>query len=184
MKKIIIDPGHGGDDSGASYYGTNEKDINLIISMVLQSILLDLGYKVELTRQFDCDVSLYNRVKHANKIDADVFVSIHCNGWKTTVPNGFEIWHMTHSKKGKIFANYIEKSIIESGFSKDSKIKNRGIKTQRFYVLKNTKMIAILFELGFLSNINDLSLVLNPKFQFEYCNEIAFGIENYFEGEK
>ncbi len=77
---IVIDPGHGGKDPGAIYYGVKEKDINLAVARDLYSLLSkDKRFKVYLTRKGDYFVSLKERQIFTSKVGADLFISIHTN---------------------------------------------------------------------------------------------------------
>lgn len=81
IKKIVIDAGHGGKDSGAVGNGLYEKNITLILAKYVQSYLEDnyTGHEVKLTRSTDVFVELSERANIANKFDADVFISNHVN---------------------------------------------------------------------------------------------------------
>ncbi len=89
--KVVMDAGHGGHDSGASYYGFKEKDIALNITLLAGAILeKNKDIKVIYTRKNDTFLGLRERADIANKADADLFVSIHCNGAKNTSAYGAE----------------------------------------------------------------------------------------------
>lgn len=97
---VVIDPGHGGKFTGAEgYTGTLEKDINLKVSKILKGILEEkLGMNVYLTRETDCHVFLKDRTGLANKVGADLFISIHCNAYKDKKANGTETFFLSESK--------------------------------------------------------------------------------------
>lgn len=96
LKKIVIDAGHGGDDPGAiGPKGTKEKDINLTIADRLSDALKKDGYDVYLTRSEDVFIPLAERTKFANKVMADLFVSIHCNASISDGTRGFEIYFLS-----------------------------------------------------------------------------------------
>jgi len=94
VKKIVIDPGHGGKDPGAiGYYGLKEKDITLRVARLLKKKLeTQLGCEVFLTRNQDKYVSLEKRAEFANKINADLFISIHCNACASRRLQGIETY--------------------------------------------------------------------------------------------
>ncbi len=94
---IVIDPGHGGQDVGAvGRGGTLEKDINLAVSKALAEELTATGrYDVHLTREGDQFVSLQDRAEFANKLKADLFISIHSNAALSSASNGFEIYFLS-----------------------------------------------------------------------------------------
>ena len=92
---VVIDPGHGGQDPGAVANSVREKDINLAIALKLESALKSKGIKVELTRKTDVYLKLAERTEIANRLNAEVFVSIHANALpKGRSAKGFEIYLM------------------------------------------------------------------------------------------
>lgn len=164
MKKIIadFDFGHGGTDPGACSYGAKEAKQVLSLKPYLDNSaarypLLELRY----TRTTDDFVSLEDRVKHANRIPADIFVSIHMNSFGNSSANGVETWIDYGSTKSPEVANKIHENLVNV-FPV-----NRGVKVCasncRFYVLRYSNMAACLVELGFISNENDLAIFNNNK---------------------
>lgn len=96
---IILDAGHGGKDPGNSYHGFTEKDIALKTTLKVGSFLEKLpDFKVIYTRTTDVFIELVNRPKVANKANANLFVSIHCNSVKNFQPNGTETFVMGLSR--------------------------------------------------------------------------------------
>jgi N-acetylmuramoyl-L-alanine amidase len=94
--KIMLDPGHGGDDPGAvGYNGTKEKDINLKVTLETEKLLVDDGYEVYLTRRDDTFIPLVERTNMANEKKVDFFVSIHCNASMKKTTCGFEIYFLS-----------------------------------------------------------------------------------------
>ncbi|MEN3044659.1 MAG: N-acetylmuramoyl-L-alanine amidase [Candidatus Hydrothermales bacterium] len=101
IKKIVLDPGHGGIDFGAvSKSGTKEKDINLKVAKYLKEELKKRGFEVFLTREKDTFISLTERTKFSNKVGADLFVSLHCNASPivTETSNGVEVFFLSEAK--------------------------------------------------------------------------------------
>jgi len=95
---IVIDPGHGGEDPGAvGKYGTKEKDINLKISLLVKQKLIEEGFNVLLTREEDVFIPLVKRTDFANKNNADIFISIHCNASEkpSGTDYGFEVYFLS-----------------------------------------------------------------------------------------
>ncbi len=151
MTKIVIDPGHGGTTFGAAANGIKEKDIVLDIAKRAKEKLLSRYIcEVKLTRETDVSVSLANRCKLANDWGADVFVSIHANGFGTSSVHGFESFIYTSKSAGSVSL----RKVIHPELSKLFRT-NRGMKVANFYVLRNTKMPAILTENGFITNPQD-----------------------------
>lgn len=101
IKKIVIDPGHGGKDPGAIGKSRKnfEKNIVLQISKTLKNKLEnELDVEVLLTREEDIFVSLQERTKFANANDADIFLSIHCNAHRNSLVNGIEVFYLSAAK--------------------------------------------------------------------------------------
>ncbi len=182
--KVCVDPGHGGKDPGAiGKNNTREKDITLAIAKKLKFILEDgTSAKVILTRDSDIlpwgekgvKEDLKARCDIANKNLVDIFVSIHCNSSKNESARGLETFYYKTSQRGFLLATEIQKSIVES-----IKTINRGIKFADFYVLRATKMPAILIECGFLSNPEEEKMLNNQNYQTQIALAIAKGIVNY-----
>ncbi|MBD3168647.1 MAG: hypothetical protein GF307_04135 [candidate division Zixibacteria bacterium] len=100
IKLVVVDPGHGGEDPGAvgRVHGTKEKDIVLDISKRLARILEEEGFEVKMTRDRDVFIPLGDRTKYANKVGADLFVSIHANASPKTHPRGNETFFLARAK--------------------------------------------------------------------------------------
>lgn len=98
--KMVIDPGHGGELPGARYYGVNEKDIVLKVSLSLGELLAKHDdIEVVYTRKKDVNIGLYERAQIANKAKANLFLSIHCNAAENKSARGTETWLLGHSKE-------------------------------------------------------------------------------------
>ena len=101
IRKIVLDPGHGGKDPGAVGYSKNnfEKDVVLSIAKKLKRILLEnMNVEVLLTRENDDFVSLQKRTQFANEKNADLFISIHCNAHRKKKANGIEVYFLSTAK--------------------------------------------------------------------------------------
>lgn len=100
VKRVVIDPGHGGKDFGkVGVTGTLEKDVNLILARAVADVLTrELGLDVSLTRDDDRLLSLTGRTEIANERGADLFLSIHCNGWFTEDIGGFEAYFLSPAR--------------------------------------------------------------------------------------
>lgn len=146
MKKIFIDPGHGGTDPGAIGH-IIEKEFNLLIAKNVIEKLKEYSCEVYTSRTTDTTVSLGDRVALSNKNKCDVFVSIHCNSAESKAATGFESFSYT--------GNSTLQKNVHNEIMKGLKLKDRGMKSSNFYVLKNTSSKAILIELGFVNNAED-----------------------------
>jgi len=171
---ICVDAGHGGTDPGAVANGVQEKDINLAIALKVAKLLEEDGAKVVLTRDGDYFVTLSGRVQIANSAGCDIFISIHANAGPSSA-SGFEIYHYYGSTYGNILATYVDEEI-----AKEIPLKNRGVKEAGFYVIKYTKMPAILIETGFVTNAYDVSIITDESYQWRYASAILHGVQRYF----
>lgn len=183
---VIIDPGHNfsGIDVGAKNdtYGVFEQNITLPVAKMLGMKLEKMGFDVVLTRDNISDnVSgstvkevLMNRVGIANGLNADLFVSVHCNagGGK-----GVETYCYKTGTKGETLAKLIQKQLAER-----TGLNDRGVKTAGFVVIKETVMPAVLIETAFIDNENDLRFLTSIEGQNKISTAAAMGIYEYAAG--
>lgn len=217
VKKIVIDPGHGGKDPGAMAFNIKEKDIVLKIAKKLGPVLKrELGCEVIFTRETDIFVPLEERTAIANTENADLFVSLHVNAHPSSKVRGLETYYLnlttnaeamrvaamenatsTHQmsdlqnilsdimKNSKIeessrLAQQVHNSILNEAADKGyANIKNLGVKQAPFYVLIGAQMPAILLEVAFITNKNDVKNLNDPTFVRLLIQEIADGIRSY-----
>lgn len=195
---VYIDPGHGGYDPGPVFGGTSEKVLNLNVSRYLKNELEAKGYQVVMSRETDRFIDLTPRAAEANRLGADIFVSVHHNsmggsgsarGIETfihhTLQNaqrfGQETNRNNFSDNPRIqdsvsLADNIHRNLIRStGFY------NRGVKGNNFNVLRNTYIPAVLLELGFMDNSTELSIIRTQSYQRKAAKAIADGIDSYFK---
>ena len=174
---VVIDPGHGGQDPGAiGIGGIRETDVVLEVSKIVEKLLSEKGVKVSLTRGNEVDLDLSPRVSLANKINADIFVSIHANAsrGKRRDINGLETFYY-RGWRGRLLAKKIQKQILRvSPGSPD-----RGVKQGRYYVIKNTRMPAVLVEIGFLTGRLDARRLEKSEHRKRIAYAIAKGILEY-----
>ncbi len=174
--RVIIDPGHGGDDPGTiGIGGVQEKDIILPISLDVAEILRKQDIEVILTRDTDNYISLEGRTDMANDVNADLFVSIHANAINLSRPdvNGLETYYY---QSGRRLAEIIHWSILNG-----VEIDNRDIRRARFYVLRHSTMPAVLVEVGFLTGAVDSSRLKDPNYRRLMAEAIARGIVEYIK---
>jgi len=94
--KVVLDPGHGGDDCGArGKKGLLEKDVTLELARVLKERLEDSGFEVGLVREEDVLVPVWNRTRMANEAGADLFISLHVNAAKARSARGSEVYFLS-----------------------------------------------------------------------------------------
>ncbi len=174
--RIIIDPGHGGEDPGTiGIGGVQEKDVILPISLDVAEILRKQDIEVIMTRDTDNFISLQGRTDMANDLDADLFVSIHANAINLSRPdvNGLETYYY---QSGRRLAEIIHWSILNG-----VEIDNRGIRRARFYVLRHSAMPAVLIEIGFLTGATDSARLKDPDHRRRMAEAIANGIVQYIK---
>lgn len=174
---IVVDPGHGGSDPGAvGAKGTFEKTINLAVALKLAELLKGAGAKVVMTRDSDVYPTLGERVDLANQLNADIFVSIHCNSLQRVDPGGTEVFVAPRSAIASMsLAQAVHKNLV-----KQIGLFDRGIKSNEFYVLNHTNMPSILVELAFISKSEEEALLNDPAFQDKAALGIYEGIRLYF----
>lgn len=173
--RIVIDPGHGGTDSGAvGYSGMYEKDLALVVSLMLAGYLHPPIVPI-LTRNTDEFIELGKRVAIADSVKADLFISVHFNSYKHPSAHGTEVFHFPERERSQAFAEaIIEPFVLGTG------LRNRGVKSARFRVL-TTQAPAILVEPCFITNPNEEVFVRNPKWLCDVVYGLAAGIYNYID---
>jgi N-acetylmuramoyl-L-alanine amidase len=171
---VVVDPGHGGKDSGApGLRGLLEKDVILPIGLRVASILQQNGIQVVMTRDSDYFVDLKPRVDLAERVNADLFVSIHANSISGRPDvNGLEVYYYD---SGYRLAEAVRKSILNS----ISTIKDRGTRKARFYVLRKSSMPSILVETGYMTGVEDNPRLGTREYQNRMAEAIARGVLRY-----
>jgi N-acetylmuramoyl-L-alanine amidase len=175
---VMIDPGHGGPDVGATRNGIYEKDITLAMSKQLGRILQKMGYAVAYTRTEDIDLDLEPRVQSAENYRASVFVSVHVNSLDANASqvSGIETYHAPGASLGKNLAELVHEQILASTGAND-----RGVRSARFYVIRNTSMPAILVETGYITNPSEAARLVNPSYQERMAEAIARGVDQFLK---
>ena len=193
---IVVDPGHGGHDSGARGNGYNEKDIALQVATRLANNLRQ-DYNVIMTRDSDFFVPLDTRAKIGNDANADFFISIHLNSSSSSSANGTEVFYFSKKDQESYvpFSDFILNDIFYKKNQKTSQaiaesvlnnlinttgLRRRGVFGANFAVLRGSNSPSILVELGFMNNYSDLSQYLTPDGQERAASAIGDAIRNYF----
>ena len=173
---VVIDPGHGGKDSGApGIGGLLEKDVVLPIGKRIAAILEQNGIQAVLTRDADFFVELQGRVDIAERANATLFVSVHAN-YVDKLPdvNGLEVYYYD---SGYNLAEVVRKTILQN----ISTLNDRGTRKARFYVLRKSSMPSILVETGYMTGREDNPRLGNPEYQKRMAEAIADGILRYLK---
>jgi N-acetylmuramoyl-L-alanine amidase len=204
MPYVAVDPGHGGGDTGAVGRlpaGTvtglppraddrgrtilMEKDVNLDIGLRLDAWLRANGARTLLTRTQDLaggnrpytteGADLKARTDAANAAGVDIFVSIHNNAMSDRAGTGTETFHYYYSSAAsRVLASAVQTKLVAA-----LGLKDRGVKTAGFYVLRHTRMPAILVEGGFLTNDGDVLLLADPNVRQRIAEAVGRGIATY-----
>ena len=183
---VVIDPGHGGNDPGASNngYGLTESNVTLAISLKLRDDLRKLGWRVVMTRDGNYEVGDPNGDDHqelqarcdvANAAGARVFVSVHVNSSVAHGLNGTTTYYWRPADR--VFAQAVQSAVVMADGINDA-----GVKRNNFYVIKNTYMPAVLIETAFLSNDHDAALLARSDFLDKLAQGITNGIMNFTGG--
>ena len=165
---IMVDPGHGGRDSGTYYGKLYEKDINLEISKALEEELTKNGAIVYMTRTRDIDLSsiydsakkrgdLYRRLLKIKETKSDLYISIHINWYQNTSMKGAEVLYNSINENNEKLAKSIMKEF------KTDLGSTRTVKTTDLYMYRNTTTPGVLVECGYLSNPTERTLLQQEK---------------------
>ena len=181
---IVVDPGHGGADGGAvSADGIQEAGLNLTVAKMLKAQLEELGMEVIMTRQDEnalastkkADMAARRSIMNQNGVDG--VVSIHMNKFTDCSVHGPMTFYMEGSEEGAKLAKAVIDSIT-TAIGASARLANPG----DYYVIRESKPVAVLVECGFLSNSNDVKLLTDPIHQKTLAKAIAAGVHSYFSG--
>lgn len=224
VKTIVIDPGHGGKDSGALGANAQEKDIVLTVGKLLKKELEKEGFNVKMTRDKDVFIELGQRANLANQWDGDLFISLHCNAVDATperkkVIKGYHVYVLRAPeseedkaiarRENKVATLYGEKNAKEElspieWFKLEARLEkykqnsymfteellkaNDGYKIRKqaggvggagFMVLVGALMPAVLYEIGFISNLEDEAYMMSDAGQKDIAERISKAVANY-----
>ena len=175
---IVIDAGHGAHDPGAAKNKVTEKSINLKVAKLVEGKLKKAGANVLLTRSTDKFLSLEERTNFAKKHYAEAFVSIHVNA-ATASAKGSETYFDSstnpNSAESKSLATYIQNNLV-----KKADMVNRGVKDNKFYVIRNNNIAAVLVELAFITNPDDFKKLTSDAYLEIYAEAIYQGLVQYY----
>ncbi|OPL11779.1 MAG: hypothetical protein AVO34_07900 [Firmicutes bacterium ML8_F2] len=169
---VLLDPGHGGKDPGASHFGLQEKDLNLALALETAERLS--GIEVLLTRDRDIYLSLADRAAFSKEVAPDFFLSLHANagggrGFESFIYSGLTAGHPV-----ELMQEALHEEIM--AVLKKRQIVDRGLKEAAFYVLKYNPYPAVLIESLFLDNEWEAGIWKEPAFVGELAGGVAAGI--------
>ncbi len=193
---VLIDPGHGGQDSGAMRNGVLEKDLALDVAHRLERLAQKRGFETMMTRRDDKWISLARRAAAANRERNCIFVSIHFDEGaraaatgvqtfyaaqqapKSSIPSWLPFLQPALGEPGNIesqsLAAFVQEAIVAR-----TRAFNRGTTAQQFYVVANVRHPAVLVEGGFLSNDEDIAKLTTEGYREELALAITEGLVQY-----
>ena len=202
VRRIVIDVGHGGKDTGArnERYGLTEKELNLDVAFRLRRLLEKSGFEVKMTRSKDVFVQLEERSLIANRYKADFFISLHFNSAASPNASGLEVFALTPQNQPStqrprllpedaerfwgnrydpwnvLAAYHVERALVQGIDDSD-----RGVKRARFSVLKYLNCPGVLVELGFMSHVGTAKKLRSKWYREQLAKSLYEGILAYRE---
>ncbi|HEX4665161.1 MAG TPA: N-acetylmuramoyl-L-alanine amidase [Chthoniobacterales bacterium] len=193
---VVLDPGHGGDDSGAICGTVLEKDLALDVALQAELLLRAAGFATALTRTSDRHVSLAERASLGNREENSLFISIHFNDGARAAASGIETYYAARSAgrpgwfswlpflqrtetdsvaaKSESLAGFIQEALVER-----TQAVNRGVKAEQFYVIANVRHPAALVEGGFLTNKSEVAKLATAEYRAQIARAISDGVVRY-----
>jgi N-acetylmuramoyl-L-alanine amidase len=180
MFKLYIDPGHGGNDPGATANGLQEKDLTLDIATRIRNILANEYDKVavKMSRSNDTYLTLSQRTDEANAWNADYFLSVHVNAFNGSA-NGYEDYIYDELSNGSRTAD-IQK-IMHDEVMKVNDLYDRGAKKANFHVLRESAMSSLLTENGFIDNDHDAAKLSDSNWRERVARGHVNGLARAFD---
>ncbi len=176
--RIVLDAAHGGeaseDNKGPN--GLREKDVNLDIVLMLGSLLQDQGAEVYMTRSSDVVMALSDRAVFSNGKRPDFFLSVGQNSFPNSTASGTEIYYYRGDRQGEKLSKLIIEDLCNS-----LGLKNRGVRTAEFYLLREVKASAVMIQLLYISNPQDEKLLEDQSFREAASAAIFRAIKKYYE---
>ncbi|MFW6062057.1 MAG: N-acetylmuramoyl-L-alanine amidase [Planctomycetota bacterium] len=172
LGRVVVDAGHGGRDPGArSVLDYDETEVVLPVARELGRLLRINGARVTLTRAADEFLELNERADIANRLDADLLVSVHADWAERSSARGFTVYiargaSQTSRRAAEAIADRLQAAGVHS----------RGVKEANFRVLVRTEGPAVLVELGFLSNYGEARRLRSPSYRHRLAEAIAAGV--------
>jgi N-acetylmuramoyl-L-alanine amidase len=196
---VVLDPGHGGRDSGAMCGGVMEKDLTLDVARRVDRLLGSEGIATLMTRIGDTYVSLADRAALGNRAGNSIFVSIHFNEDNKPVATGVETYYAAHQiVAGSVLASWLPfltrppsespkpesqslAGCIQEALVARTRSVDRGTQAKQFFVISNVTSPAVLIEGGFLTNKDDVSKLASEDYRDQIAAAVADGILQYRE---
>ena len=193
LPAVIIDAGHGGEDSGAVGDGIYEKDLNLAIAQELEQMLRAAGIETRLTRSED--ILLYDRnsdyqghkkaqdmaarLAIAQEYKDAIFISIHMNHFSQSKYRGLQVYYSPNSPLSAQLANEIQSTVaanLQPDNTRKTKCSDSGI-----YLLEKIELPCVLVECGFLSNPEECALLATEQYRSRLCMTLCASVLSYID---
>ncbi|MEA2517016.1 MAG: N-acetylmuramoyl-L-alanine amidase [Actinomycetota bacterium] len=172
---VVVDPGHGGADTGEKLSGLREADICWELAVRLAERLVERGARVRFTRTEAEGPSASERARRANEIEGDLFISLHLNAHDRSSAEGTSTYYFGSSKVGEALAEMIQAELVDLGL-KDCRSHARS-----YTILKETRMPAVLVEPVFITNPGEAARLDDPHFLSRIAFSVARAIARYFD---
>jgi N-acetylmuramoyl-L-alanine amidase len=175
--RIVVDPGHGGEDSGTvSRSGLSEKSVTLPAAEELAQLLKQDGFDVAMTRQTDAFIDVDDRAALANNFTPDLFISLHADSYANPSAGGFTVYTCREAPpESRAAAEAVAGALRKAG------VEGMGVRQANYRILVCTQCPGILVELGWLSNDHDAAALADPAVLSQLARAIADGIAVYFK---
>ncbi|GAF35350.1 N-acetylmuramoyl-L-alanine amidase [Lentilactobacillus farraginis] len=173
---VVLDPGHGGSDSGAlSANGREEKTYTLIFANLVAKKLRARGAKVIMTRHSDTTVPLYKRPQVATTNSANAFISFHFDSSDVAnTASGFTCYYY-HAGDSKKLAQAVNQKMT------DLPLTNRGTNFGNYLVIRDNAIPAILIEGGYINTDRDFRMIQSSAYQNKVADDVVAGLQAYFK---
>lgn len=183
-KIVILDAGHGGKDPGAVNGSTREKVINFnVLNVYAKDYFSNSGIKVYYTRVDDTLIALQDRANFATEVEADLFISLHCNAATNTAARGTSVYYSSTNKaktESGLTSKLLAGSLV-SALSSTLGTKNLGTIDKGFVVVRDNSVPAVLIELAFLTNPGDKANLTSAGFQKKAAQTIFNTVVDIFK---
>ena len=183
-KIVVLDAGHGGIDPGTSRGSVLEKTVNYnVVNVYAQEYFKDSDIKVYYTRTTDTKIALQTRADFAASVGADLFISFHVNAHSNASVNGTSVYYS--KSNNNVTDSGLSSSILATEIAKrlstSWSTKNNGILADKFVVIHNNSVPAVLVECGFITNNKDFEKIKDTSYQKKAAKALYDSVSAIFE---
>lgn len=183
-KIIVLDAGHGGIDPGTLRGSVYEKTINYnVVNIYATEYFKDSDIKVYLTRTTDTKIALQTRADFAATVGADLFISFHVNANSSSAASGTSVYYSASNNNANasgLKSSVLAKTIVDY-LSAEWGTRNRGILTEKFVVVHNNTVPAVLVECGYITNDSDFQKIKDTAYQKKAAKALFEAVTEIFE---